>query len=118
MLIKTDYIVSGLDFSTGLSNCLETYNYQLPSPKEIFAKLSGGKVFSKLDSPKAYFQIPVNKECAKYLTIKMRKGLYRFNRLLFRIKVTPGIFQQIMDMLLNDIDFAIAYLDILINSES
>ena len=37
----------------------------------------------------------------------------------FGIKVAPGIFQQIIDMLLNDVDFAIAYLDdILMKSES
>ena len=29
----------------------------------------------------------------------------------FGVKVAPGIFKQIMDTLLNDIDFAIAYLD-------
>ena len=45
--------------------------------------------------------------------------LYRFNRLPFEIKVAPGIFQQIMDALLNCLDFVIAYLDdILIKSES
>ena len=91
-------------------------NIQLPSA--IFAKLSGGKVFSKLDLCEAYLQIPVNEEYGKYLTIKMLKGLYRFNRLPFRIKISPGTFQQIMDTLLNDIDFAIAYLDIFIKSES
>ena len=46
-------------------------------------------------------------------------GMYRLNRLPFRIKAAPGVFQQIMDMLLNDVDFPIACLDdILIRSES
>ena len=102
-----------------LNDCLETYNYPLTSPKNTFAKLSGDKVFSKLDLSEAYLQIPVDKECAKYLTIKMLKGLYRFNRSPFGIKITISIFQQIIDTLLNDEDFAIAYLDdILIKSES
>lgn len=40
------------------------------------------------------------------------------NRLPFGIKVIPGIFQQIIDTLVNDVDFAIAYVDdILIKSE-
>ena len=44
--------------------------------------------------------------------------LYRFNRLPYGIKVTPGSFQQIMDTLLNYVDFAIAYMDaILIKSK-
>ena len=37
------------------------------------------------------------------------KGLE--SRLPFGIKVAPGIFQQIMDTLLSDVDFTIAYLD-------
>ena len=36
------------DYSTGLNNCLKTYNYPLPSSEEIFAKLNGEKIFSKL----------------------------------------------------------------------
>ena len=94
-----------------MNDCLETYNCPLPSPEYIFAKLSGDKVFSKLDLSEAYLQIPADEECTKYLTIKMHKGLYKFNRLPFGIKITPGIFQWIMDTLLNDVNFAIAYLD-------
>ena len=98
---------------------METYNYPRPSPEDIFTKLSDGKIFSKLDLSEVYFQISVDEECAKYLTIIMLKDLQGFNRLPFGIKVAPGIFQQIMDTLLNDVDFAIAYLDsILIKSES
>ena len=49
----------------------------------------------------------------------MHTGLYRFNRPPITIKFTPGIFQQMMDTLLNDIVFAIGYLnDSLIKSES
>ena len=62
-------------FFMGLINCLETYNYLLPSPKDVFIKLSGGKVFSKLDLSEAYLQIPVNEECAKYLTIKTQRSV-------------------------------------------
>ena len=35
------------DFSTGLNPALKDYHYPLPSPEEIFAKLSGGIFFSK-----------------------------------------------------------------------
>ena len=103
----------------GLNECFKIYNYLLPSLEDIFVKLNGGTVFSNLDLFEVYFQIPVDVECAKYLTINALKGLYKFNRLLFGIKIAPGIFQQIIDMLLNDVNFQIAYLDdILIKSES
>ena len=61
----------------------------------------------------------MDEKCAKLLTINTYKGLYQFNRLPFGIKVAPGIFQQLVDNMLSDLDFAIAYLDdILIKNES
>ena len=50
------------DFSMGLNDCLETYNYPLPSLEDVFAKLSGGKVFPNLDLSEAYLQIPIDEE--------------------------------------------------------
>ena len=72
-----------------------------------------------MDLSKAYFQIIVDEEHVKYLTIRTLEGLYRLNRLPFGMKVTSTIFQQIMDTLLIDLGFTIAYLDnILIKNES
>ena len=68
------------DFSTGLNDYFEACNYSLPSPENISLKLSGGKVFLKLDLFEVYLQINVDKKCAKYLTINILKGLYWFNR--------------------------------------
>ena len=49
----------------------------------------------------------------------MQKGLYKFDRLPFGIKVASCIFQQIMDTMLDDLDSAVAYLDdILIKSKN
>ncbi|XP_029639544.1 uncharacterized protein K02A2.6-like [Octopus sinensis] len=108
-----------VDFSTGLNDCLKNYNYPLPNPEEIFAKRNGGKKFSKLDLSETYLQLLVDEECAKVLTINTHKGLNRFKRLPFGVKVTPAIFQQVMDTMLADCEFAVSYLDdILIKSES
>ena len=60
-----------VDFSTGLNDCLETYNYPLPSLQNRFAKLSGRKIFSKLDLSDAYLQILIDEKCAKYLNLKV-----------------------------------------------
>lgn len=47
------------------------------------------------------------------------KGLYKYNRLQFGLKVTPTIFQQVMHAMLVDWEFVIPYWDdILIKSES
>ncbi|MGX9987631.1 reverse transcriptase family protein, partial [Soonwooa purpurea] len=107
------------DFSTGLNAALKDHHYPLPSPEEVFTKLNGGRIFSKIDLSEAYLQIPVEEESSKLLCITTHKGLFKFNRLAFGIKVAPAIFQQIIDTLLSGLDFSIGYLDdILMKSES
>lgn len=107
------------DFSTGLNDAIEEYHYPLPSPEEVFAKLNGGKIFSKIDLSEEYLQVPMDKESAKLLCINTHKGLFRYERLPFGVKTAPAIFQQIMDTMLSDLDYTIAYLDdILVKSES
>ncbi|XP_014785008.1 uncharacterized protein K02A2.6-like [Octopus bimaculoides] len=84
-----------------------------------FQKLNDGKMFSKVDLSDAYLQIKVNDKCSKYLTINTHRGLYKYTRLLFGLNVAPAIFQQIMDAMLSDCEFAIPCLDnILIKSNS
>ena len=64
-------------------------------------------------------QKPVEEECSKLLCINTRRGLYKFGRLPFEVKVAPAIFQQVMDTMLNDLDFAVTYSDdILMNSKN
>ncbi|CAH8585986.1 unnamed protein product [Schistosoma intercalatum] len=99
------------DYSTGLNEALETHQYPLPLPEDLFAKLNGGKLFAKLDLSEAYLQIPVADESTNLLTINTHKGLFRCNRLPFGVKTAPSIFQQIMDTVLQDVSGAAAYLD-------
>eukprot|EP00106_Octopus_bimaculoides_P019506 XP_014786948.1 PREDICTED: uncharacterized protein K02A2.6-like [Octopus bimaculoides] len=99
------------NFSTGLNNCLKTYHHPLLTAEETFSKLNGGKFFSKLDLSEAYLQIKVNEKCSKYLTINTHRELYRYTRLPFGLKMASAIFQQIMDTLLANCEFAIPYLD-------
>ena len=101
------------DFSTSLNATLKDYHYPLLSP-EVFTKLNGGKFFSKIDLSDAYLQIPVEEESSKLLCITTHRGLYKFERLAFRVKVAPA-----MDTMLGELNFSIAYLDdILINSKT
>ena len=66
-----------------------------------------------------YLQIPVEEECSKLLCIYTHHGLYKFGHHPFGIKVVPAIFQQVMDTMLSDLDFAVAYLDnILMGSQN
>ena len=99
------------DFSTGMNAALNDYHYPLPSPEDVFNKLNGGKVFSKIDLSKAYLQIPVEENSSKLLCINTHRGLYKFDRLVFGIKVATAIFQRVMNTMLGGFDFTFAYLD-------
>lgn len=99
------------DFSTGLNDALETHQYPLPIPEDLFARLNGGTVFSKIDLSDAYLQVEMDDKCKELLTINTQRGLYQYNRLPFGVKCAPAIFQQIMDTMLSDIPYAMAYMD-------
>lgn len=104
------------DFSTGLNDALEKYEYPLPTPDSIFATLNGGKYFSKIDFVDAYFQVLVEDDSKKYLTINTHKGLFQYNRLPFGIKIASAIFQQIMDAMIAGLQRTCSFMDdVLVN---
>ena len=64
-------------------------------------------------------QIPVEEENSKLLCNNTHRGLYKFERLPFGVKVVSVIFQQLMDTMLSGHDFSVTYSDdILMNSQS
>ena len=76
------------DFSTGLNAALKDCHYHLPCPEDIFAKLNGWKIFSERDLSNAYLQISVEEESSKLLCLRTHHGLYKFETLPFRVKVS------------------------------
>ncbi|XP_055633543.1 uncharacterized protein K02A2.6-like [Toxorhynchites rutilus septentrionalis] len=117
-------IISPVDFSDwatpivvvkkpggGKSASLETNNHPLPTPEEIFSKLSGSQVFSIIDLSDAYLQVEVNDESKKLLTINTHRGLFRFNRLAPGVKSAPGAFQQLMAKIVSGLRGVEVFLD-------
>lgn len=89
------------DYSTGLNDRLEPNKHPLPTPDHIFSKLAGMKVFSIIDLSDAFFQIPLDEEAKRLMTINTHIGLFTVNRLQQGVKTAPGIFQQIIDTMLS-----------------
>ena len=89
----------------------KTDPHTLPRIEDIFASLSGGKFFTKLDLAHSYLQVPLEEGSKEYTTIATHKGLFRYNRSPFGIASAPAIFQSVMDNLLQGIPHACAYLD-------
>ncbi|CAH8663037.1 unnamed protein product [Dicrocoelium dendriticum] len=65
------------EFLIGLNATLDDHQYSLPIPEDIFAELSGGKCFAKLDLTDAYFQVDVHEDSRELLTINPHRGLYQ-----------------------------------------
>ena len=88
------------DYKLTVNAVSKTDPYPLPRIEDIFASLSGGKLFTKLDLAYAYQQIPPMKDSKRYTTINTPKGLFQYNRLPFGVASAPAIFQRTMDSLL------------------
>uniref|UniRef100_A0A5S6QMM6 RNA-directed DNA polymerase n=1 Tax=Trichuris muris TaxID=70415 RepID=A0A5S6QMM6_TRIMR len=85
--------------------------YPLPTVPEMMTTLTGGAWFSKLDLAEAYQQLTLDEETAEVLTLTTPKGLRRMKRLPYGVDVAPGIFQRLMETLLQGIPGVKPYLD-------
>ncbi|XP_055689215.1 uncharacterized protein K02A2.6-like [Lutzomyia longipalpis] len=99
------------DYSTGLNDAVEMNNYPIPDPDSLFCQLANKSVYSHIDLSDAYLQIPCDDESSRLLTINTPRGLFKFNRLPPGIRSAPGIFQEIVERMLQGIPGVISYFD-------
>ena len=86
-------------------------HYPIPKIEDLFTKLSGGVIFSKLDLSQAYQQLQLEEESKKFIVINTHHGLFHYNRLPFEVSSAQGIFQRTMESQLQEILRTIVYLD-------
>ncbi|XP_057202332.1 uncharacterized protein K02A2.6 [Triplophysa rosa] len=99
------------DFKVSINPVLQAEQYPLPRIEDIFATLSGGQFFSKIDLAEAYLQMEIEEDSKVYLTINTHKGLYRYNRLVFGIASAPALWQRAMEQVLQGCPGTQCYLD-------
>ena len=99
------------DFKTTVNQASRTETYPLPRVDELFANLSGGKHFTKLDLSNAYLQLPLAEESKQYVCINTHKGLFQYNRLPFGVASAPAIFQRTMENLFRGLKGVSVYID-------
>ena len=99
------------DFSVTVNPLSKLDRYPIPKVEDLFARLGKGKLFSKLDLNQAYQQLTLDEDSKKYVVINTHRGLFCYMRLPFGIASVPGIFQRVIESLLQGINRVVVYLD-------
>ena len=85
--------------------------YPLPKIDEMFTKLHGAKVFTTLDLRSGYYHIGLSETAKPKTAFMTPHGKWQFNMVPFGLAQAPSYFQQLMNQVLQGLDFAITYLD-------
>jgi len=64
------------DYKVTINRVAKLDKYPIPRIDDLFASLSGGQKFSKVDLSHAYQQIQLDEESRQYVTINTHKGLF------------------------------------------
>jgi hypothetical protein len=99
------------DYKVTVNQFCESDNYPIPRIEDLYSELAGGKTFSKIDLSQAYFQIPIDESSQAYLTVNTHRGLFKVTRLPMGIHPATGIFQRIINNILQGLTQVTVYLD-------
>lgn len=75
-----------------INQCVKVETDPLPNTEDLFATLTGAKLFTKLDLSHAYQQLELDNDSEKYLTVNTHRGLYTYHRLAYGVSSAPLIF--------------------------
>ena len=107
------------DYKLTVNRASQDDQYPLPNVEDMFATLTGGKTFTKLDLRHAYAQVPLDDTSKVYTTINTPLGLFRYNRMPFGVSSAPSCFQRIIEGTLQGIPHTLARVDdILVTGEN
>ncbi|XP_029176870.1 uncharacterized protein K02A2.6-like [Nylanderia fulva] len=99
------------DFSISVNPSLIVDEHPLPTLEELFASMSGGTIFSKIDLKQAYLQLQVEETDREILTLSTHKGLFKCNRLMYGVASAPAIWQRTIENILSGIPGVTVFLD-------
>ena len=94
-----------------LNKAVKRPHHKTPTLEEISHKLEGSKYFSKLDAKNGYWSVHLHPESQKLTTFNSPTGRYFFKRLPFGLVCSQDVFQQRMDMILEQCKGAIGIAD-------
>ncbi|XP_045448702.1 uncharacterized protein K02A2.6-like [Melitaea cinxia] len=98
------------DYKVTLNKMLHVDRYPVPKVDDLFSRLRGSKYFTKLDLSQAYNQILLD-DTRNLTVINTHRGLFVYNRLVYGLASSPGIFQRIMVKLFEGVPNVTVFLD-------
>jgi transposase InsO family protein len=103
-----------------LNNILEDDNFLLPKVRDLFEKVQGFRVCSRLDLKHGYHQLLVNEDDRNKTAFTWKSRQYVFIGAPFGIKTIPAHFQRTMQRVLREWDHCVVVFidDILVFSDS
>lgn len=78
---------------------------------DLIDNLGGSTVFSKLDIESAFWNVDVAKEDIEKTAVTTPIGLFEFLKMPFGLRNSSATFQRVMDEILREFSFAMAYID-------
>src|SRR3954464_2219063 len=87
--------------------------YPLPRINDLYDKLDGSSVFSKMDLRLVYHQIKIRNEDIPRTTFTTRYGLYEYPVMSFGLTNAPATFSRLMNSIFMEYldKFVVVYLD-------
>ena len=94
-----------------LNKFTQKFVWPMPSVEDIFSELNAVKYFSTLNLHTGYHHIPFNEDSFPKTAFTSPFGKYEYLKVPFRLTKLPLYSQELMNKVLKDLPFAIAYLD-------
>ena len=91
----------------------------MPRVEDIFAKLEKARFYTTLDLRSGYHHIALDKDSIKKTAFVEPFGKFEYVKVPFGLAQAPAYFQNLMNKVLNGLNFTLAYLDdVIIFSET
>src|SRR6187200_3757069 len=104
----------------GLNEVTIKNKYPLPMINDLFDRLQGAKVFSKIDLRSGYHQLKIREQDIPKTTFTMRYGLYEYTVMSFGLTNAPAYFMSVMNKVFMEFldKSVVVFIDILVYSKN
>ncbi|CAG2218766.1 Transposon Ty3-G Gag-Pol polyprotein,Transposon Ty3-I Gag-Pol polyprotein [Mytilus edulis] len=102
-----------------INKITKSLSYPLPLIDDILAQLGNAKYISSCDLKSGFWQVLMDEKDREKTAFACHRGLFEYNVMPFGLQNSPAVFSQLMEIVLENLPFAIAYIDdVLIYSET